>query len=67
MQLLAKNGYDPVYGARPLRRTIQSQLEDLLAGRILDGSIKAGDKVQAVVNDGKIDIEKLNVESTAGV
>lgn len=42
---LIEKGYDEKYGARPLRRTIQSQLEDKLAEKILDGDVKAGDQV----------------------
>jgi ATP-dependent Clp protease ATP-binding subunit ClpC len=41
-QLLADKGYDPVLGARPLRRTIQRELEDELSERILFGTLKAG-------------------------
>lgn len=43
--LLAKKGFDQVYGARPLRRAIQSMVEDKMAEEILEGRIKAGDKV----------------------
>ena len=43
--LLAKKGYDPVLGARPLRRTIQRELEDELSEKILFGSLKAGEIV----------------------
>ncbi len=43
--LVAKEGYDPVYGARPLKRLIQRKLQDSLALRILKGEIKEGDKV----------------------
>ncbi|CAB4712611.1 unannotated protein [freshwater metagenome] len=42
-QLLAERGYDPVLGARPLRRTIQREIEDLLSEKILYGDIKAGE------------------------
>lgn len=42
---LIEKGYDEKYGARPLRRTIQSQLEDKLAEKILDGDVKSGDQV----------------------
>jgi len=56
---LAEQGFDPVYGARPLRRTIQSIIEDGVAEMMLDGRVKAGDKVEARVSDGKIVLEKL--------
>ena len=42
---LAEKGFDDVYGARPLRREIQSKIEDALSEKILDGSIKNGDSV----------------------
>ncbi|MBO0756775.1 MAG: AAA family ATPase, partial [Bradyrhizobiaceae bacterium] len=42
---LAEKGYDPVYGARPLKRVIQNSIQDPLAERILSGQIKDGDKV----------------------
>ncbi len=44
-QLLAEKGYDPVLGARPLRRTIQRDIEDALSERILFGQVKAGDTI----------------------
>jgi ATP-dependent Clp protease ATP-binding subunit ClpC len=44
-QLLAKKGYDPVLGARPLRRTIQREIEDVLSEKILYGELKAGELV----------------------
>ena len=43
--LLAKRGFDPVLGARPLRRTIQREIEDQLSEKILFGEIKTGDTV----------------------
>jgi ATP-dependent Clp protease ATP-binding subunit ClpB len=49
---LAQNGYDPVYGARPLKRTIQKLIQDPLAMRILQGDFKDGDRVK-VDSDGK--------------
>ena len=58
LDMLSDAGFDPVYGARPLRRAIQSAVEDLAAEKILDGTIKAGDKIEVVVKDGKVDIER---------
>ncbi|HVZ98827.1 MAG TPA: AAA family ATPase, partial [Caulobacterales bacterium] len=43
---LAKRGYDPTYGARPLKRVIQKDLQDPLARLILEGRVKDGDKVR---------------------
>ena len=48
---LVDKGYDEKYGARPLRRTIQSRLEDKLAEEILDGNVKNGDEVTVTVGD----------------
>ena len=44
--LLAEAGFDSKYGARPLRRAIQTKVEDRLANEILEGHIKRGDTVQ---------------------
>ncbi|MEG0873331.1 MAG: ATP-dependent Clp protease ATP-binding subunit [Clostridia bacterium] len=56
---ISKTGFDPVYGARPLRRSIQSKIEDKFAEAILDGSIKDGDKVKVDLKDEKIVISKI--------
>jgi ATP-dependent Clp protease ATP-binding subunit ClpB len=50
MEWLAAEGYDSVYGARPLKRVIQRSLQNPLAGMILDGSVKDGDTVQVGVD-----------------
>ena len=49
-----EKGYDPQYGARPLRRTIQNEVEDVLAERILMGKVHAGNKVKITVKDNKL-------------
>lgn len=54
---LSEAGFDKVYGARPLRRTIQNNIEDLLADRILEGRIKEGDSVTVAYKDNKFEIE----------
>ncbi|MCF8078761.1 MAG: ATP-dependent chaperone ClpB [Desulfobacterales bacterium] len=51
---LARQGYDPAYGARPLRRAIQKYLENPLSLEILKGAINEGDKVSAEVEDGSL-------------
>jgi ATP-dependent Clp protease ATP-binding subunit ClpB len=52
-EYLAEAGYDPVYGARPLKRAIQKELETPLARNILEGKFKPGDKITAVrINGG---------------
>jgi ATP-dependent Clp protease ATP-binding subunit ClpC len=57
-ELLAEKGYDPDFGARPLRRVIQNTIEDELAERLLSGKLKAGGKISvgAEGQDIKIDI-----------
>lgn len=58
---LAERGYDPVYGARPLRRLIQSEIQDRLAMAILAGTVRDGDVVRVdVASDG----DSLLLEST---
>ena len=51
---LAKAGFDPTYGARPLRRAIQKHIEDRLSEELLKGSIKRGDTVEIDEKDGKL-------------
>ena len=51
---LAREGFDPKYGARPLRRCIQNQVEDAVAERMLDGSLKEGDVAHLRVEDQKL-------------
>ena len=48
---LLKEGYEPAYGARPLRRAIQRHVENPLSSRILQGEIKDGDSVVVSVSD----------------
>ncbi|WP_420430047.1 ATP-dependent chaperone ClpB [Kordiimonas sp.] len=54
---LADAGYDPVYGARPLKRTVQKNIQDPLAERILRGDVKPGDTVFVSVQDGALTFE----------
>ncbi len=51
---LAEAGFDPTYGARPLRRAIQHQVEDSLSEEILSGRVQLGDSVEAVMKEGKL-------------
>ena len=51
---LAETGFDSKYGARPLRRAIQSQIEDKLANEVLEGRIKRGDNVQVKIHKKEI-------------
>jgi ATP-dependent Clp protease ATP-binding subunit ClpA len=52
-------GFDPVYGARPLKRTVQKVLEDRLADALLSGEIKPGDKVLADYDADRVVFRKL--------
>ncbi|MBP3635954.1 MAG: ATP-dependent Clp protease ATP-binding subunit [Clostridia bacterium] len=56
--LLAKEGYDAKYGARPLRRVIQRTVEDTLSEELIAGRIALGDTVKLAVKDGKVVVEK---------
>lgn len=58
---LAEAGYDPVYGARPLKRVIQRELQNPLATRILSGSIVDGQTVQVTAVDGALEIDGVAV------
>ena len=53
-EFLAKTGFDPVYGARPLKRTIQHLIQDPLAVKILDGTVKDGGRVTVDVEKGEV-------------
>lgn len=57
-KFLSKEGFDPAYGARPLRRAIQRHIEDRLSEELLTGSIKKGDIVKIDVKDGTLTVEK---------
>jgi ATP-dependent Clp protease ATP-binding subunit ClpB len=54
LDLLGEAGFDPVYGARPLKRAIRAQLENPLAQEILAGHFKPGDRVEVDAQDGKL-------------
>jgi ATP-dependent Clp protease ATP-binding subunit ClpB len=56
---LAQEGYDPVFGARPLKRVIQRELQDPLAKEMLEGKFKDGDGVRVGVADGHLTFEKV--------
>jgi ATP-dependent Clp protease ATP-binding subunit ClpC len=57
--LISHGGYDPEYGARPMRRAIEKYLENPLTDDILEHKFGAGDKVKTVVNDDKLTFEKF--------
>ena len=54
---LGNEGYDPVYGARPLKRVIQDRLLNPLSLDVLEGNVKDGDTVRAVMEDGTLEFE----------
>ncbi len=58
LDLLGEAGFDPVYGARPLKRAIQHQLENPLAQAILRGEFGPGEKILVTVRDGRLAFEK---------
>ena len=55
---LAREGFDPKYGARPLRRCLQNKVEDAVAERMLDGTLKSGDTAKLTVEDDKLLLTK---------
>ena len=54
MDIIADAGYDPEYGARPLRRAIQTKVEDMLSDEIISGAVKAGDSITIGGSQGNI-------------
>ena len=64
-ELLAEEGWDPAYGARPLKRAIQRQLENPLAGALLERRFVEGDTVRVDVRDGELVFERAEVEAPA--
>jgi len=65
VQYLANAGFDPQYGARPLRRAIQRLLEDELSERLLAGEIEPGQRVRVDLRDGQLHLETVP-EAEAG-
>lgn len=59
-QYIAKEGFDAKYGARPLRRAVQSKIEDMLAEEILSGRVKAGDTVKVSCQKGEVIFSAAN-------
>ncbi|OUQ90171.1 ATP-dependent Clp protease ATP-binding subunit ClpC [Brevibacillus brevis] len=58
-KILAKEGFDPAYGARPLRRAIQRHIEDNLSEELLKGTISKGDTVNIEAEEGKLVVKRL--------
>jgi len=57
-EVLAKEGFDPSFGARPLRRAVQRMIEDPLSEEIILGRFSEGDTIQADLEDGKVIFKK---------
>ena len=53
-EFLIEKGYDPQYGARPMRRAVERYLEDPFAEELLRGNVKAGETVHVVAENGKL-------------
>ncbi len=64
-ELLLREGFDEEYGARPLRRTIQTYIDDTLADALLNGEITPGQVAYLVLHDGKVAIEAQEVMQAA--
>ena len=62
---LAEKGYDPAYGARPLKRVIQKELQDPLAGRLLAGEIKEGDRIKVGFAKGELTFKTVGAVGRA--
>jgi ATP-dependent Clp protease ATP-binding subunit ClpB len=65
--LLVKEGYDPVYGARPLKRAIQSMIQNPLAVKLLNGDVKSGDTVRVSADGGHMMFTPVDAEQKAAV
>src|SRR5947208_2654039 len=59
-ELLANMGYDPQFGARPLKRIIQKEVENRIARALLDGTVRDGDTVEIDAKDGKLILESVH-------
>lgn len=64
-EYIAKAGYDPVYGARPLKRAIQKEILNPLALKLLDGTFREGDVVEVDLTDNRMVFSKLAVAEVA--
>lgn len=65
-ELLITEGYDPVYGARPLKRAIQSMIQNPLAVKLLNGEIASGQTVHVKAEDGELSFSTSEEEQAAG-
>ena len=58
VEKIADEGFDKIYGARPLRRAIQTKIEDMLSEKIIDGEVVTGDAITVDVTDDEFTVEK---------
>ena len=56
--LMVRDGYDPQFGARPLKRAVQEQLLNPLSMKLLEGEFKPGDKIKVTVKDDELVLSK---------
>ena len=61
-QFVVENGYDPVYGARPLKRYLQKHVETLAAKLILSDGVRTGDEIRIQVSDGRLTAEAVRID-----
>jgi ATP-dependent Clp protease ATP-binding subunit ClpC len=66
VELLAQEGFDPEFGARPLRRTIQRRVDNDLSRMVLDGSLNPGDKVVVGAEESRLTFEVLEGATASG-
>ncbi|MEG0853386.1 MAG: hypothetical protein RSF82_05900, partial [Angelakisella sp.] len=59
-EFVATVGSDPGYGARPIRRTVQNKVEDVIADSILKGEIKSGDRILCDVEEANLRIRNVS-------
>ena len=64
---LGTEGFDPVFGARPLRRVIQNEIEDMLSDKVLDGTFSEGDTVELDYEDGAVVAKRAEQPAEAAV
>jgi ATP-dependent Clp protease ATP-binding subunit ClpC len=66
VELVAEEGFDPEFGARPLRRTIQRRVDNELSRMVLEGSLNPGDKLVVDLEEGKLTFGVLDETPPAG-
>ena len=62
---IIEGGYDPVYGARPLKRFVQKNVETLTARLILSGDVRADDRIIIDLENGQLTAHAVSVQDTA--